>query len=279
MHWILQFIVENRNISSLFLTVVLSLWMLSSNQERQNRISQALLVSIFYPFQYSLNLTSNIKNIFAENKQLRAEVTHLSTRVAELEQAAKENERLKKMLGMEDDFEYALEPARVVVRNPSHQLKSIVISAGKKHRLQRYMPVIHKSGVVGKIIHPMHGISMVQLLKDPACRTSVMFVRTRTAGILETDNGEDFFILCRTHADIRVSDTVKTSGLGGVFPKGLLVGEVIAIKDDQEPLFKRVYIKPFVDFSHLEEVFVIKLPPQWSAFRTEIDSLKEKNGI
>jgi rod shape-determining protein MreC len=120
----------------------------------------------------------------------------------------------------------------------------------------------------------MGRMSLVQLMIDPANRTSVMIQRTREIGILETENGSDFFIMFRAHADVAIGDTIVTSGLGGIYPKGLLAGIVSRLEENRDPLFKKALVKPETNFDRLEEVFVIKLPPQWASFKSELDSLE-----
>ena len=88
MYWIIQFILRHRSPFSYLLTLLLSLGMISSGPERRARIARALTYSVFYPFQYTVSLTSHIRNIFAENRRLRAEVATLTTRVALLEEEA-----------------------------------------------------------------------------------------------------------------------------------------------------------------------------------------------
>jgi rod shape-determining protein MreC len=273
MHWIFGFIVRHRNISSLVLTVVLSLLMISRTEQQQGRIVRALTLSVFYPFQFSINQVTRVKNIFAENRTLKQEVTRLSTKLALLEEKAAENERLRSLIGFGDQFKYELVPTRIVARDPSHEYRSVVINAGRDKKLSDYMPVVHRKGVVGKLIQVLPHISLVQLLKDPSNRISVMITRNRVVGILETENGRDFFVRYRSHEDVAAGDSVITSGLGGIFPKGLAVGSVEKIGDNHDPLFAIAHIDLFVDFDHIEEVFVMRLSPQWAAFQDEYDSL------
>jgi rod shape-determining protein MreC len=97
---------------------------------------------------------------------------------------------------------------------------------------------------------------------------------SRAVGILETENANSFFVQFRTHEIVEIGDTLITSGLGGIYPKGIPVGYVVKVDMLKDPLFKRVYVRPSVKFGHLEEVFVVKLSPQWSAFRSELDSIR-----
>lgn len=276
MQWIIQFIVQHKNIFSLFLTVLISLWMLTSDSAKQQQITRALTLTVFFPIQFTVHQFTRTKNIFAENKKLREEVTTLTARCSELEQAAAENKRLRDLVGFEDQFTYTLLPAKAVVREPTTVFRSIVINIGQDHGVMRYMPVINKNGVIGKVVQVMPTISLVQLLRAPSERISVMVKRTHEVGIFETMNSKQFFIQYRKHADVVQGDTIITSGLGGIYPRGFQIGEVLSINNSDDPLFKDVFIKPSVDFEHIDEVFVMKFSPQWASFHSELDSIQFK---
>lgn len=276
MHWIVRFVVYHKNITSLALMVCLCVAMLTSNTARQQQIARALTFTVFYPFQFYLSETTRIKNIFAENRVLKEEIAAQSATIALLKESALETSRLEALLQLQNDMTYDLAVARVVAREPSLTSRSIVISVGKDANVFPYMPVINSSGAVGKVIQSMRHLAMVQLLIDPSNRTGVLIQRTREVGILETENGNDFFMRCRTHADVNKGDSVVTSGLGGVYPKGLAVGAVSKIQDSQDPLFKKVFISLGVDFNRLEEVFVMRVASQWASFHSEVDSLERQ---
>lgn len=276
MHWILEFIVKHRNFCSLVLTSMLSLLMISGTKQQQDRTAKLLTISVFYPLQATLDQITTIHNIFAENNRLKSEVVKLNTQLAKLQEQAAENERLRGLLNFSKEYSFEMVPVRVIARDPSILYKSIVVNAGRSEGIQVWMPLVAEKGVVGKVTQVMEHMSLVQLLKDPINRTSVMTKRSRSVGILETENGTDFFIRVRSHEDVNMGDTVITSGLGGVYPRGLNVGIVQKISDCHDPLFKKVWLNLTVDFEHVEELFVLKLSPQWSAFRAEFDSMELK---
>jgi len=277
MHWIIELIVLYRRICSLLLTSILSLLMITASPVQQAETLRFLSMTIFFPLQTILSQSTRIKNVFGENRRLKQEVVLLSTTVAQLKEEAAENTRLRSLLNLASDFEYDLLPVRVIAKDPSPISRSIVVSSGNNDSIKMYMPLIGEKGVVGKVVQVMHRISHVQLLKDPSNRTSVLFGRTRTIGILETENGHEFFVNCRSHEPIVMGDTLVTSGLGGIYPRGMTVGYVKKIDNIKDPLFKRVYISLSMDFDHLEELFVMRLSPQWSAFRAELDSIEFDN--
>jgi rod shape-determining protein MreC len=274
MQWIIRFFVSHLNMSSLLVTSVASILMLSSTQVQQQRIARVLTISVFYPFQFYFNQTARIKNIYAENRRLKEEIALLSVKAAQTVENSRENERLAQMLGISKQFSFTLVPARVVVRDPSFVSRSAIVNVGGSDGILPSMPVMTGRGVAGKIVLVMGHMSLVQLLVDPANRTSVMIGRTREVGILETTDGNDFFIMFRAHADVAVGDTLVTSGLGGIYPKGLLAGTVTKLEENRDPIFKKASVKPEVNFDRMEEVFVIKMSPQWAAFKSELDSLE-----
>jgi rod shape-determining protein MreC len=274
MQWIIQFIVRYRNLSSLFLTVTLSIAMLSSGTAHRQNIARTLTMTVFFPFQYTVQQVTRIRNIFAENRRLREELTQLRTSASFLSEQAAENERLRNMLAFKDSIAYTLIPARVIARDPSHLYRSLVINAGRNCSIGLYMPVVNSRGVVGKIIQVMPHIALVQILQDPSERISVMTARSRSTGILETEDGRNFLVRHRKHIDVAPGDTIITTGLGGIYPKGLLVGYVTKIDEGNDPLFKKTILKPSVDFEHLEELFIMQLSPEWTAIRGETDSME-----
>lgn len=274
MQWIFRFFFTHRNITSLLLTMVLSVLMLSSGRVQQQRIARTLTLTLFYPFEFFFNQTTRIKNIFGENRTLKQEIASLSVKVAQVSENARENERLTELLDISKNFPFSLVPARVVVRDPSFVSRSAIINVGKNKGILPYMTVMATNGVAGKVVQVMGHMCLVQLIIDPANRTSVLIQRTREIGILETENGSDFFIMFRAHADVAVGDTVVTSGMGGIYPKGLLAGIVVRLEESLDPIFKKANVRLAVNFDRLEEVFVISLPPQWAAFKQELDSLE-----
>ena len=276
MQWILRFFIQHRTLTTLAITVILSLSMINAPRPVQTGLARSLAFSLFYPFQLVLYQSNRVRNIFAENRRLTRQVTALGAEVAQLREDKRENTRLRNLIDFAGTFAYTLMPVRAVARDPAFPCRSIVINAGADKQLQTFMPIVNVSGVVGRIISVFPHLSLVQLLTDPSSRVSVMITRGRVVGIFETENGRDFFVRCRTHAEAAPGDTVVTSGLGGVYPPALVVGLVDHITDRNDPLFKKVFIKPLVDFDHLEEVCVLRMAPQWASFRSELDSLESK---
>jgi rod shape-determining protein MreC len=273
---IIRFVIRYKTIFSLFLTVVVSLVLINGSRDMQQSVARMLMISVFAPFQVTIQKVTDIRTIYADNRRLHEQLAQLSIANAQYADQAAENTRLRTMLGFKQDFHYDLLPSRVVARDPSPQYRSLVINAGNQHALSRFMPVVTDQGVVGKIIQVMPGTSLVQTLKDPLSRISVMVKRSRIVGIMETETGDNFYIRHHTLADVNKGDTIVSSGLGGIYPRGFVVGTVSKVEDYNDPMFHKIvrsHITLAVDFDRLEELFVIRLEPQWSALCSELDSL------
>lgn len=273
MRWLLEFIIRYRVYVSLCCTACASLWMIASPPQTQAKTARFLAFSVFYPLQIAADQILSAKNIYAENRRLKREVASLSAGLAQLQEQAAENDRLRSMLGFTQANPYDLMPVRVLARDPAPDSRSLVITAGSAAGIVQYMPVVGERGVVGKVVQVMPHVSLVQLLNDPQNRVAIMVKRSRVLGILETENSRNFFVHFRTYEDVQPGDTIITSGLGGIYPRGFVAGSIEKVVDERDPLFKKAIIKPGLNFDRQEELFVVKQPPQWSALRREIDSI------
>ena len=270
MYWIWQFVVSHRNATSLIITVLLSLAMMSAKKQDQQNIVKTLKLTIFSPAQLLVGSIYQINNIFAENKQLREQVV-----LTELENAVL-REKLSEIFSTDEDLmeispAYEIIPADIVAREPSFFYRTAIINAGANHGVKNSMPVISGGGVVGKVIAVLPLTSQIQMIYGPEEHISIEHQRTGTVGILEAKVDGTLFANVRSIAEVKIDDTLSTTGLGGVYPKGLKVGTIERIENPQNgDIFKRIYIKSAVDFERLRKVFVVKSEPQWEAIKKEI---------
>jgi rod shape-determining protein MreC len=176
-----------------------------------------------------------------------------------------ENKRLRLLLDFKEKTSFDLIPAEVVAQNPNRLLYSLVLNVGRNDHVSTNMPVVGIDGVVGKTVAVSPYISTVQLLSDPNCRISVLVQRSRVASILEPEEGLRYKIRVEEYADLMIGDVVITSGLGGIFPKGLNIGTIKSIQMDEHEIFKVAFIDLFVDFDYVEEVFVLKRKHIWQS--------------
>jgi len=127
------------------------------------------------------------------------------------------------------------------------------------------MAVMVLSGVIGKVLEVFPFHSNVQLISDPLSRTGVFFQRINVPAILEYRNDIQPLVHLPLHHAVEIGDTVRTSGLGGIYPKGLFVGRVVRITPEND-LYKLVEIELHRGVYNVENVFVLNLTPQWQAF-------------
>ena len=253
--------------------------MLNADLSVQQRTARFLELSVFLPVQIPVSQFQRAKNIYAENNDLRGDVATLRMSVSRLADQAAENDRLRALLSLREHASYSLVAARVIAREPSTIYRGCVIDIGRDQGVELYIPVISKDGVVGKVTQVLGACSYVRLLRDPLERAGVKSARTGETSILQSLDGESFFMNYRQHSDIHSGDTLVTSGYGGIYPRGLFVGTVSDVRNANSPLLKDVYLRSAVDFDRLDEVFVIKMPPAWGAVRNQIDSIKVDNGL
>jgi rod shape-determining protein MreC len=209
------------------------------------------------PQAFLRSLTAGVR-LSRENARLREAAVDLALENFRLREAAVENARLRRLLDFQAASWFRLQPAGVLARDAGRFGRSIKVSRGRGAGIRENMPVVNHEGLVGKVVEVGAGASFVQVLADPDCRVSALVQRTRVPGILGWDPGEGLRLLdVPHHADVEEGDLVVTSGLGEIFPKGILVGRVERVAYEEGHLFRRIEVRPFVDFSHLEEVFVI----------------------
>ena len=224
------------------------------------------------PFQKQLTaFTQSIKDIWnqyfflvstaKENQRLKKDLgksLQLLNRFSETEQA---NDRLRHLLGFEAEIPRPLIAAQVVGKDPSPWSKTVIVDKGTRDDIRQGAPVVIPEGIVGVVVEASARYAKVLLLIDPNSAVDALVQQTRARGIVK-GGGPDYCVfdyVLRKH-EISVGDTVVSSGLDGVFPKGLRVGRISEIVRLNAGIFQKVSVTPYVDFEILEEVFIISEP-------------------
>ena len=193
----------------------------------------------------------------AQNDELRQRLGALQTRIVDYEEQIAENDRLRNLLGFARRAPKRLVAAEVIGIADGTAFLTMRITRGAGDGIQAGMPVVAAAGVVGRIIRVGQRFADVQLLADPDFHLDVLLQRTRVRGVLAGRNRMDAKLDLHKRADIRIGDTVITSGIVGGFPKGLPVGRVVRISYESEDVAQAITIEPWVDYRQLEEVMVI----------------------
>jgi rod shape-determining protein MreC len=193
-----------------------------------------------------------------ENRALRESVRQLNVRIIESQDAVLENERLKKLLALKGTLQVPSVAAAVIGEESAPWFRSIVIDRGSVDGLSEGMPVLATSGVAGRIVKVAAGSSRVLLLTDHASSIAAMIQRSRARGVLKGKGGGmcslEFTV---REDDVKVGDIVTTSGVGGVFQKGRVLGEVTMVKKGEYGMFQTIDVRPAVNTYNLEEVMVL----------------------
>ena len=191
------------------------------------------------------------------NLELEQENQELHSRLQQVQEISLQNERLRKLLAFVDDLDRAALPAQIIGEDASNWARTIIIDKGTRAGLRTGLPVVAAQGVVGRIIKIAPGSSRVLLLTDASSAVAALIQRTRTRGIIRGRGANLSIEYALRDDDIQVGDLLVTSGMGGVFPKGLPLGLVESVEKGQFGLFQQVKAAPTIDFSLLEEVMVI----------------------
>ena len=243
--------------------LVLGILMHEASTEVRSSIVDKALSTVFYPVQLLMSSVNDFKSVQAENEHLKAENARLRQETYHASEGLQELARLHTLVRFDDKWDFPIVTSRVVGHNPGRFLTTLVINRGTHHGVKENMPVMSMNGLVGKISKAMLTHSRVQLLVDPNLKLSVLERRTRVVGFLESVDGHLLSAMIPSHAGVAEGDTLITSGLGGIFPKGIPVGTVHKVRKADLDVMSLMDVKPFQEFSTLEEVFVMQKDPDW----------------
>lgn len=254
---------KEKSSTTFFLFLSLSLLLFLLPLKVKSSLSEFFSSFTYAPFNSIARRVGELYNVHQLNKVLNEKVTSLTLKNTQLEEERKENQRLRQLLGFESESSYKLVPAEVVWTDPGRFPSSIGINLGEKDGIKKGMPVINMEGLVGKVNEVLVGNSIVQLLYHNNCRVPALDSRSRVQGIVRS-KGKVTLNLDNVpnEEDVKAGDEIYSSGMGKDFPEGLKIGQVIKVYPERDSVFKTIIIKPAVDFSRLEEIFLVKLLTQ-----------------
>jgi rod shape-determining protein MreC len=254
-----------------FFLIGFVLFLVSSNsgQRLSWNPAEQLLIEITAPFQKFIEYTVNVTkafwlnyfylvNVQRENRDLSRKMNALKMENAEYSERLATHERIYKLLRFKQTINHPAVAAQVIGLDPSGWFKSVIIDKGKNAGIRTDLPVVNQSGVVGRVVSVSPNYAKVLLIIDQNSAVDCLMKRSRDRGLLKGSSSE----ICKLDyvgksCNIKVGDMAITSGLGGVFPKGLPVGQILRVRDFPEGLFKDIDVNPTVNFSKLEEVLVV----------------------
>ena len=254
---------------SVILLFSLALMTLNVKQETGVRFLDSIVGEILSPFQnyFSQNLQSvsdSLNHYFflidvaRQNDELQLEVQRLKSEKNQLIERLATQKRLSKLMTYEKNWEEKAVVASVIGRDATQWSKVVVINKGMKNGIKEHLAVVTDAGVIGQVIYAGLHTSKVLLIVDGRSAVDALFQDSRISGVV-VGMGEDE---CRLKfvpntADVKVGDPVLSSGLGGIFPKGLIIGKVTQVLRKKQGLFQEITLIPSSDLLRLEEVLVL----------------------
>ena len=255
----------------LIILIFFAIFLLSSNlgKKRSWSSSEQVIVSVVAPIQGFIKKTVQstediwqkyfgLINVRTENLNIKKENDALKRENAWFKEALATHQRLKSLLQFKETIDQPVLAAQVIGRDPTGWFESVIIDKGKNSGLKVNMPVVNAEGVVGRLVSVSANHAKVLLIIDQNSSVDCIIQRSRDNGIVKGLSRKvctlDYVLKA---SDVIGGDMIVTSGLGRVFPKGVPVGEVIEVVTMPGDLFKKIKVKPMVNFSKLEELLVI----------------------
>jgi rod shape-determining protein MreC len=193
-----------------------------------------------------------------ENEALHAEIVRLGEENLQLREALVASGRLQRIAEMRERYEIPMLPAELVGVDTSPWFRSVLIDRGRTRGVRSGMPVISEQGLVGLVTATARGSAKAMLVLDRQTAIDGLIQRSRSRGIVRGRGSDELgFEFVERGSDVQLNDLVITSGLGGVYPKGLNIGTITEISDPGAQLLRTATIRPAVDFGRLEQVFVM----------------------
>ncbi|MBF0127089.1 MAG: rod shape-determining protein MreC [Magnetococcales bacterium] len=273
---ILVLLREYRNAISVFFTLMVAFTLLlmaggiASND--RNAVQEALLqitapaqsliikpISLIERFHARVN---ELMHLDRENRLYKTELERLRPLGVRIEELERENQRLKSLLKMTPDPAFRALVVKVVGDSSSAFARSFILNTGRQDGVIVNAPVIVPEGLVGRVVRASGSASLVLSLLDLNSRVPVLIQRSRVRAVSAGQNGPLMNLeYLPKDADVQLGDQVITSGTGGIFPKGLLVGRVVSLEAGEDGLFKQAVVQSMVDFDRIEEARLLLPQP------------------
>jgi rod shape-determining protein MreC len=202
----------------------------------------------------------SLRSVERENAELKQQLESVQVELQEQRALADRARGLQQLLDLRDRSKLKTMAAEIIASSASPDFQTLTLDKGRNYGLRTDMAVIANDGVVGRIVVPSARAAKVQLLIDRNAAAGALVERSRAQGVAKgTGDGRLQLEFVSETADVAVGDLVVTSGIEGIFPKGFTIGRVDVV-EKTGPAYKRITVKPAVDFSKLEEVLVVLTP-------------------
>lgn len=214
--------------------------------------------AITVPFRAIGNAVSNASMGGDDVQALKDENDQLRSTVMKLEEYRQENERLNSLLALKDAYSLDSVGARVIGRTYDSYNQTITLDKGSDDGISSGMPVMNSDGLLGQVESVTSSQATVRLVFDPQSSVSVMLQSSRAEGVMQgSSDGLLYLDYVSTSQQVSEGDVVITSGSGGVYPKGIMVGEVASVTDRKNAVYHTIVVSPLAKNDVFEEVLVV----------------------
>ncbi|MEE8163615.1 MAG: rod shape-determining protein MreC [Anaerolineae bacterium] len=258
----------------LIILILLSLAGLALDQNERLQPFEDLALRFVVPVQGKLTSLANslsdltqttrgLRELRRRNEDLQSLADSLMIENVRLKEIESENETLRRLLNFTQanpthSYKAAEVKGRVIGRDPSNFLSYLIIDLGSQQGIEKGMPVVAERGLVGRITDVGSNWAKVMLIIDPSSSVNALIQSSRATGVVEGHVGGSLVMKYIPQGEtVNVNDIVLTSGLGGNFPKKLIIGQVTTVQQRDIEMFQEAHIRPTVDFNNLEIVLVI----------------------
>lgn len=271
------FFLFDKHLDKTVLVVAIAVSIVMLTRGEDSKISTARTVASFllYPVDRLEGYFSSIEHLKDENNKLRELVVSLYHERERLIQFKQERNRLRRLIGLREDSFFNFLPCEVIARASNRYHHSVTIDRGAADSVRAGMAVVGYRGLVGRVTQVFPNHSMVLLLNNKAVSVSCLNKRSRVVGMLRWERGNLFRLdFIGREEDIIPGDTLLTSGMGRLFPKGFPVGTVFQVAEERGDLSRKVGVVSMANLGILEEVFVVVGGRDWR--NTELYEALEK---
>ncbi|MDD3641975.1 MAG: rod shape-determining protein MreC [Candidatus Krumholzibacteria bacterium] len=250
----------------LAVAVIISVVLLTRPDDSTVAAGRVISSYLLYPVDQAGRYIGSLEELREENRRLRRLVVSLNHEKELLLQFREERNRLRELLGFRRDGFWEFLPCEVIARSSSRYHSSITLDRGADAGVRPGMPVVGYRGLVGRVTQVFPSSSRALLLNNKSVQVSCLVKRSRVVGVLGWERGNLFRLdFVGREEDIHPGDTLVTSGLGRVFPKGFPVGTVFQVTADKTELSRRIGVVSMTDLNRLEEVFIITGGREWES--------------
>ena len=220
---------------------------------------QKVLDNSFKKIKNGLGFFGSFKKVYQKNIDLEEEVNNLLAENVKLRELKEENEFLSSYLNIPLSQRHQVELANIVGRDFQGLEKYVLIDKGKLAGVSENMPVVaFENMLVGRIVEVFNDFSKVLLILSTNSKIPALIQESRAEGLILGKHGGVLSMdLIPKDIKIEKGQAVITSGIDGIFPKGLLIGKIAVVESSENEMFQKIMVKPIIEAEKIERVFII----------------------